>query len=168
MDMNNKVYVVTECGRDGLDWFSTQIGVYSTLEKAQEEMSKCFRKAFNAIRYSCKYTMATYEEDPMQTTILFEDFKGYQCQHMVIIDEQVIDGEGQPSYFEDFNEIVPIKETDICLILPNFRWADLGYKTDERNIPLPNFIKVTFPSLAEVLTDVCHPSQSSKGMKNTD
>jgi hypothetical protein len=29
----------------------------------------------------------------------------------------------------------------------------LGYKTDERNIPIPNFIKVTYPSLAEVLAD---------------
>lgn len=97
-----KIYVVTECGNDGIDMFSIQLGVYSTLEKAQERMVVCFFKTKNHIEKSDGYTIIdnAYEVNPMETTLLFHDSKGRFCKHFVVIDERTLDEDGSEIYFE--------------------------------------------------------------------
>ena len=97
-----KIYVVTECGNDGIDMFSIQLGVYSTLEKAQARMVVCFFKTKNYIEKSDEYTIIDngYDVNPMETTLLFRDSKGRFCKHFVVIEERTLDEDGSEIYFE--------------------------------------------------------------------
>lgn len=88
-----KLYTVTECGKDGNDFFSQQIGVYSTLELAQARMNNCFETTMSAIKENGN-DIASFEQDAMETTILFQGGK-----HMVVIDERNIDEDAEDFYF---------------------------------------------------------------------
>ena len=97
--MDMKVYVVTECGKESNNMFSKQIGVYSTLEKAQARMNDCFNKTMKAIKDNNRYTISAYEQDPLETTILFYDMGGYASKHIVVIDERNVDEDADDFYF---------------------------------------------------------------------
>jgi hypothetical protein len=101
--MDMKLYVVTECGQDGEDMFSIQLGVYSTLEKAQVRMLTCYIKAKEHIEANADYRLldeGSYEVDSMETTILFYNSKNEFCKHFVTIDERTLDENGSEIYFE--------------------------------------------------------------------
>jgi hypothetical protein len=105
-DMGMKVYVVTECGQDGKDMFSIQLGVYSTLEKAQVRMLTCYIKAKEHIETSADYRFldkGSCEVDPMETTILFYNSKDEFCKHFAIIDERIIDEDADEFLFAESN-----------------------------------------------------------------
>jgi hypothetical protein len=97
--MDMKVYVVTECGKENNYMFSKQIGVYSTLEKAQARMNDCFEKTIKILRESSRVSIGTFETDPMETTILFHNMGGYANKHMVVIDERNVDEDADDFYF---------------------------------------------------------------------
>lgn len=88
-----KVFVVTECGKDGDDMFAQQIGVYSTLEDAQTRMNDCFTATMNALQENGN-TIASEEQDIMETTILFNGGK-----HMVFIEERYLNEDADTFYF---------------------------------------------------------------------
>ena len=101
--MEKNLYVVTECGQDGADMFSIQLGVYSTLEKAQVRMLTCYIKAKQHIDTSADYRLldeCSHEVDPMETTILFYNSKNEFCKHFVTIEERTLDEDGSEIYFE--------------------------------------------------------------------
>ena len=77
-----KVYVVTEYGKQGNDSFAKPLGVYSSLELAQARMNDCFEATMNVMGE----TVVSHEQDPMETTILFQGGR-----HIVSIDECSID-----------------------------------------------------------------------------
>lgn len=88
-----KIYVVTECGKDGNDMFATQLGVYSTLEKAQKRMIDCYNHTYSSLPKGSK--IVSYEVNPMETTILFNKGK-----HMVFIEERNLDENSEEFYFQ--------------------------------------------------------------------
>ena len=53
--MGMKVYAVKECGQIRGAMFSLQIGVYSTLEKAQKRMNSCFATAMESLKKMMRY-----------------------------------------------------------------------------------------------------------------
>ena len=97
--MEKTLYVVTECGKESNNMFSKQIGIYSTLEKAQARMNDCFEKTMKVIKDSNRCTIHAYEQDPMETTILFYNMGGYASKHMVVIDERNVDEDADNFYF---------------------------------------------------------------------
>jgi hypothetical protein len=98
-----KVYVVTECGQDGKDMFSIQLGVYSTLEKAQKRMNSCFATAMESLKKNDEVSILSWEQDPMETTILFYNSKDEFCKHFVVIDERTIDEDADEFLFAESN-----------------------------------------------------------------
>jgi hypothetical protein len=101
--MGMKVYVVTECGQDGKDMFSIQLGVYSTLEKAQKRMNSCFATAMESLKKNDEVSILSWEQDPMETTILFYNSKDEFCKHFVVIDERNIDEDADEFLFAESN-----------------------------------------------------------------
>ena len=87
-----KIYVVTECGTACGNGFSNQIGVYSTLEKAQKRMTDCFEQT-KVILNNSQHKIISYEVDSHETTLLYEKL-GNVARHFVVIDERIIDEDG--------------------------------------------------------------------------
>ena len=87
-----KIYVVTECGTACGNGFSNQIGVYSTLEKAQKRMTDCFEQTKLLLNGS-QHKIINYEVDSHETTLLYEKL-GNVARHFVVIDERNIDEDG--------------------------------------------------------------------------
>lgn len=87
-----KIYVVTECGTACANGFTNQIGVYSTLEKAQKRMTDCFEQTKLLLNGS-QHKIVGYEVDSHETTLLYEKL-GHVARHFVIIDERIIDEDG--------------------------------------------------------------------------
>ena len=87
-----KLYVVTECGAICDNMFSLQKGVYSTLEKAQKRMNDIFAKTMKSLDADEDFSILSYEQDPMETTILFRSIgTNYFNRHFVEIDERTLD-----------------------------------------------------------------------------
>ena len=99
--MEKKLYVVTECGKESNNMFAKQIGVYSTLEKAQARMNDCFVKTMKAIKEGNVNTISAFGEDPMETTILFYNMGGYANKHIVFIEERNVDEDADNFYFAE-------------------------------------------------------------------
>lgn len=88
--MSTTVYTVMECGQEQGSFFARPIGVYSSMDKAQEAMDKCFMHTYRILEGAADVRIDSYEMCPMETTILFAK-NGYGNKHMVVIDEHTID-----------------------------------------------------------------------------
>lgn len=88
-----KIYVVTECGKENNNMFSIQLGVYSTLEKAQKRMIDCYNHTYTSLPKGSE--IVSHEVNPMETTILFNNGK-----HIVFIDERNLDEDSENFYYQ--------------------------------------------------------------------
>ena len=90
------VWAVHECGQEQGGFFSLPVGVYSSEGQARFAMRRCFQRTLESLRED-KASIHSYEEDPMQTTILWEQ-DGRENTHMVIIELLLMDKDEPESY----------------------------------------------------------------------
>lgn len=103
--MDMKLYVVTECGTICNNMFSLQSGVYSTLEKAQKRMNDIFTKTMKSLDADEDFSIVSYEQDPMETTILFRHIGTNDLhKHFVEIDERTLDEDYVEKIYLENNE----------------------------------------------------------------
>lgn len=100
--MGMKVYAVKECGQIRGAMFSLQIGVYSTLEKAQKRMNSCFATAMESLKKNDEISILSWEQDPMETTIIYRYVGESKINdHFAIIDERIIDEDADEFLFAE-------------------------------------------------------------------
>ena len=81
--MTNTIYTVTECGQYQGAFFAHTLGVFTSLDKAQEAMDKCFIHTVRRLKNATGVCIDTWDMEMMETTILFDRTN----KHMVVIDE---------------------------------------------------------------------------------
>ena len=73
------------------------------LEKAQKRMNSCLATAMESLKKNDEVSILSWEQDPMETTILFYNSKDEFCKHFVVIDERIIDEDADEFLFAESN-----------------------------------------------------------------